>query len=240
MNTMRFMSRAVCLILVVSLSTAAQWEKKPPAEWTMKEVDKVLNDSPWGKTMTFSTASELFRQSQNQGRGEEARSVTLPQAVHLNFRVRFLSAKPVRLAVKRMMELKLKDKMSPEMADMLKKFVSGDFVEYILVTVVAESAQSGLNVQEANSLLQRMGTANLKNNTFLESNAGQRLFLQEYQTPRDDGLGARFLFARTVNGKPFITPESGDVRFYSELSPEYRLDRRFKAKDMMYEGKLEY
>jgi hypothetical protein len=43
-----------------------------------------------------------------------------------------------------------------------------------------------------------------------------------------------------VDGKPFITPESEEIHFVAPLSDNYKLDRRFKVKDMMYEGKLEY
>jgi hypothetical protein len=84
----------------------------------------------------------------------------------------------------------------------------------------------------------------LKNTTFLEIKGGKRIFLQEFQPATPDGLGARigarFIFQRLVDGKPFITPESEEIHFFSPLSGTYKLDRRFKIKDMMYEGKLEY
>jgi hypothetical protein len=182
----------------------------------------------------------MFRPFPNQAPAAEQAQTTPPSAVHINFRIRFMSARPVRLAVKRMMELKLKEKMSAEMAEHLKTFVSGDFKDLIVVTVVCDSPQVGANVQEAQSLLHNRGTAQLKNDTFLEIKGGKRLFLQEFQTPRNDGMGARFLFPRTVDGQPFITPETNEVRFFAELSSAYKLDRRFKIKDMTYEGKLEY
>jgi len=43
-----------------------------------------------------------------------------------------------------------------------------------------------------------------------------------------------------VDGNPFITPESEEIHFVSELDGTYRLDRRYKVKEMMYDGKLEY
>lgn len=45
-------------------------------------------------------------------------------------------------------------------------------------------------------------TAKYKNNTFLEIKGGKRMFIQEYQTPRPDGFGARFIFQRIVDDKP--------------------------------------
>jgi len=39
----------------------------------------------------------------------------------------------------------------------------------------------------------------LRNNPYLESNGGKRLFLQEYVAPINDGTGAEFIFPRTLN-----------------------------------------
>jgi len=85
-----------------------------------------------------------------------------------------------------------------------------------------------------------VNTGLIKNNTYLEVKGGRRLFLQQYQPPTKDGLGAKFVFPRIFEEKVFITPESGDLRFYSELSNNLKLNMRFKVADMMYEGKLEY
>jgi hypothetical protein len=121
-------------------------------------------------------------------------------------------------------------------------------------------------LQQANSLLSKLQTADFKNNTYLLTNDGHRVFIQEYQPPRNDGLGARFVFPRHVDGKPVITPESGEVLFHSEVGggagvnatipnsdipsrdPSGRVARdygftlstRYKVKDMMFDGKLEY
>lgn len=68
----------------------------------------------------------------------------------------------------------------------------------------------------------------------------QRVFLDNYQSPKSDGLGARLDFPRLVEGKPWITEASEDIHFYCELSTTYKLDTRYTIKDMIYQGKLEY
>ncbi|HVG20396.1 MAG TPA: hypothetical protein VNI02_15200 [Blastocatellia bacterium] len=228
------------LLLSLPLSASAQWDKKPYAEWSEKEAQKVLNDSPWARTQVFTSAVTLYRQPATGRQGASQTSSRPPDATHVNFRIRFLSAKPVRQAIGRMMELKQKRPVSDELAAQLKTFASGDFLEYIVITVSCDSQEAGGNFQQALSLLHTRGTADLKNSTFLEVKGGKRLFLQEYQAPRQDGLGARFIFPRMVNGEPFITTDSEEIHFYTELNDTYRLDRRYKVKDMMYEGKLEY
>jgi hypothetical protein len=49
------------LLLFSSLSASGQWDKKPQAEWTEKDALKVLNDSPWGRTQTFTFPGEQYR-----------------------------------------------------------------------------------------------------------------------------------------------------------------------------------
>jgi len=83
-------------------------------------------------------------------------------------------------------------------------------------------------------------TGTLKNATYLENKDGKRVFLQEYIAPINDGMGAKFVFPRTVDEKPFINSESGYLRFYAEMAKNIKLNMRFKISDMMYEGKLEY
>ena len=230
------------LLVSVPLSASAQWEKKPYTEWSEKEALKLLNDSPWGRTQVFTTSQPLFRgpTTGRQGTSGQGTSANTANATHVNFRIRFLSAKPIRQAVTRMLEINQKQPMGDELAAHLKSFTSGEFLDLIVITVACDSQEPGANVQEALGLLRTRSTVALKNNTFLETKGGKRIFLQEYQPPRPDGLGARFIFSRLVDGKPFITPQSEEIHFFTELSGSYRLDRRYKVKDMMYEGKLEY
>jgi hypothetical protein len=232
------------LLLSLPLSASVQWDKKPPTEWSEKDVQKLINDSAWAKTQVFSSAVTLFRNttagSAGTGRGVPDNSAN---ATHISFHIRFLSAKPVRQAISRMMELreiKEKQRISDSLAAQLKTFAGGEFLEIIVITVTCDSSEPGANVQQAMSLLHSRGTAELRNNTFLETKGGRRLFLKEFQPPRQDGLGARFIFDRLVDGKPFITPESEEIHFVAELDGTYRLDRRYKIKEMMYDGKLEY
>jgi hypothetical protein len=74
---------------------------------------------------------------------------------------------------------------------------------------------------------------------YLERN-GKRLFLEEYIPPGKDGFGARFIFLRTLDEKPFIADNTGEVRFYAKFSNGPKIDRRFKVSEMIYNGGLEY
>jgi hypothetical protein len=227
----------LALLLGCALSSTAQLDKKPYTGWTEKEAERLLEKSPWVQTQVFADSSNTL--STNTGNTVNSSQTRAAGVDQVNFRVRFLSAKPVRQAISRMMELRQKDGVSERMAAQLKSFANSDFDDYVIVTVTVDGTESRGRLQEATALLNRLTTGDLKNSTYLMVK-DQRIFLQEYQAPRRDGLGARFIFPRTIDGKPVITAESGEVKFVSELTDTFKLNTRYKVKEMLYQGKLEF
>jgi hypothetical protein len=231
---------AIGLLLACPLALWAQWNKKPYTEWSEKDAQKLLDNSPWGQTQVFSDTSNEF------GTGRRGNvTATDPNSVdysahHLNIRVRFLSAIPVRQAFARLITISQKGVLDKQLEERLKAFATQDFPDYIIVSVDGEAQESKSEVREFKSLLDTRTTADLKNNTYLTGKNGQRVFLAEYQSPKKDNLGAKFIFPRLVDGQPFITPDTDEIHFYSEFSSKYKLSTRYKVKDMMFQGKLEY
>ena len=221
-------------LLALSLIASAQWNKKPYTEWTEKEAMKLLNDSPWGQTQRLTDTSQMT----GQGRADSSAS-RVQEVFYVNFRIRFLSAKPVRQAISHMMEMTNREKISAELANRLKAFAAADFPDYIVITVTTDADRGSRLLQQSTQAFYKFTTNELKNNTYLLA-SGQRVFIKEYQPPGSDGLGARYIFPRLVDGKPFITLESGDILFHCEPSGATVLNMRYKVKDMMYDGKLEY
>src|SRR5215211_5888861 len=150
-----FVLGLAAVLLSLPLGASAQWEKKPYTEWSEKDAQKLLNDSPWGRTQVFTSNVSMFRgpTSGRQGSSSSTTSTNTDTAQHLNFRIRFLSAKPIRQAITRMLEVKQKQPVSGELAAHLKSLAEGEFTEYIVITVSCDSQQVGANVQEAYSLL---------------------------------------------------------------------------------------
>ena len=228
--------RLVVLSLMLSTIAVAQWQKKSYKQWSEKEALNVLDNSPWGQTQTYTDTSHMF----DEGRrvvSNEKREIEVPE---IRFRIRFFSSKPIRQATSRLVELMQKGQVSKQLAAQLDALANADFPDYIIITVVTEAAQSGSLMGMAASLLDRQSTAELKNGTYLAVKGGKRVYLSEYQAPRKDGLGARFIFPRKVDGKLFITTDSDEVLFFSELNAGPELNMRFKIKDMTFGGNLEY
>jgi hypothetical protein len=243
----------IALWMVVSASP-----QKPWTEWSKAEAEKILNNSAWGHTQTETDTSEMVYTPTTQGgnssstRSEAIRGTTdrqsvnnsratqgaTNQAVSVNYHVRLLSAKPVRAAFMRIIELTQKD-ADPRLLKDLRAFVERDFSEYIVIAVTFDSTDGRFS----GPALQAFGSATLgtlKNKTYLERQDGKRLFLMDYRTPINDGLGAKFIFPRMVDERNFLNADSGSVRFLSDVNGQIKLNVTFKMTDMMYEGQLEY
>jgi hypothetical protein len=243
---------AIILSLVFALAAAvgAQKKEKPWTEWSEKEINKTLNDSAWGQTQTDTNLSEMFytpnppittptAPSPPDGTGgsgvnNRAAQGALNQATYINFRIRLLTAKPIRQAFARRAMIQ-----NPQLAEQLKAFTEQVTDEYIVVAVDYDSTDrrfSGPAMQIFNSA----NAASLKNSAYLERKDGKRLFLQEYMPPINDGMGAKFVFLRKLDNELLVNEQSGYLRFFAEMSKNLKLNMRFKIADMMYDGKLEY
>jgi hypothetical protein len=235
------------MILCLTLPTAiGQKKEKAWTDWSRKEAQKVLDDSPWAKIQTDSDTSQMmFSPTSHSGTGvsNEQRDVNMDRAaagatnqtVHITFHVRFYSARPVRQALARMVQLA---NPSIDVAK-LQSFADLKATDSIIVTVTYDSNDQ----RYGNSVMQAFNsaiTSTLKNNTYLQRSDNKQLFLEEYVPPGKDGFGARFIFLRNVEGKPFIDENAGEIRFYSQFPHGGTIDRRFKVADMTYQGQLEY
>ena len=235
------MCRTVAILFLSSLllgsSAPAGKKLKPWTEWNERDARRILNESAWGQTQVEMNISEMFYSPTTSGQSGRSSAGAMNRAVPVNFRIRLLSAKPVRQAFMRSILLAQRGSI-PQLEAGLKSFVERNFDAFIAVAVDCDSEDRRLlgPVQQA---FQSATADLLRNNTYLETRGGKRTFLHDYQAPAADGLGAKFIFPRTVDGQPVVAADSPEVRFYAELG-NIRLNMRFKVADFMYEGVLEY
>ena len=235
------------LATVVSYTTNAQKKSKPWQEWSRKDAETILNDSSWGKTQIETDTSEMMFRPQaapnprtgasNADPLRDERGGATNQATEVRYRIRFLSAKPIRQAFARIIALDQSTE-DPKVKMYMDDFVERKFDKWIAVTVGLESRDQRFSAKALQAFASAT-TGSLKNNTYLERKDGKRLYLHIYQAPGADGLGAKFIFERIVDERPFLNSESGEVRFVSEIA-SVNLNMRFKVGEMMYDGKLEY
>jgi len=148
------------------------------------------------------------------------------------------AARPVRQAFIRMIQLNKKD-LEPDVVARMNSFAELPSNDSIIVAVTIEGTDKR-SLGKVMQIIESAATGTLKNTTYLERNDGKRLFLEEYVPPGKDGFGARFIFKRIVDERPFLTTDINTVRFVSEFGTAVKLNMQFKVSDMMVDGKLEY
>lgn len=238
---------ACFVILLLAIGSLAQ-KQKPWTEWSKKDVDKTLNDSAWGQTQTEGSEAQSAgsssaitqvaapraadRDLNRQGESGEAKPSTV-----VKYSVRLLSAKPVRAAFARKVLL-AKGQSDEALTKQLQAFIDRDFADYIVVSVGVEVADQKMAAPIMRAFTGATTEA-LQKNVYLERKDGKKLFLMDYRAPVEDGMGAKFVFPRSVDGQPFLS-ENDTVRFVAQLNDRMKLNTRYKLSEMLYDGKLEY
>lgn len=235
------------LAVIMASTVIGQKQEKSWKEWSKPEAERILNHSPWGQLQIDTDLSEMFFQPTTDARTSGGRAPNANsrleqgatnQATSITYGIRFFSARPVRQAFVRMIQLQQKD-LTPDVIARMNSFAEVSSDDSIIITVTVEGTDKR-SLGKAMQIVSSAATGTLKNTTYLERNDGKRLFLQEYVPPGRDGFGARFIFPRIVDERPFLNTNFQDVRFVSEFGTTIKLNMRFKVTDMMLDGKLEY
>jgi hypothetical protein len=248
----------VCFVLVLALAGQGQTDRA----WTAlekKDAEKLVTNSPWARTQTDTDVSELFYSPTKEGSSAIARTSTLStgrvndqrsinnsradqgaknEAINVNYHIRLFSARPVREAIARLILIDQGPRFK-EISSLMQPLVERDFGPFVVITVVADSNDG----RALGPVIQAMSKATadlLRNKTYLERKDGKRLFLLDYRPPQADGLGAKFVFERAPEGKPFINEDAGNFRFYSEMTDTIKLNVKYNVADLVYRGKLEF
>ena len=240
----------ICSALVLLNASAFGQKTKPWTEWNEKDAKKVLTDSAWGQSQTEYTetaptgstitpvqprnaATTAGAQNTESGETLSRKSTALSTIYH----VAFLSAKPVRAAFIRLIELQHPETPADKVAER-RAFIDGDFGNNVVVTIVLDGTNRAANASVMKEL-SAAGAELLKTTAYLERKDGKRVALTDYRPPAQDGMGAKFVFPRTLDGQPFLDANTGEMRVNIQIG-KTKINRRFKVAEMMYDGKLEY
>ncbi len=223
----RYLFTISAVLLLLSLPAAAAdtfWKTKAPDSWTDQEIDKLLQKSPWSKEATVNMnqqdTSAISAESGYPGGGaggpkgrSEGRVESELQPTDMV--IRWLSAEPVRLALKRAKKSDIE--------------VTAEKIEkYFIVAAVSRSLHS--NREDAKHLKDA-----LLQNTFLLRKTGPPIVPEkmESSTGREEQIFL-FYFPRT---NP-ILPSDKEIEFISNPG-NLNIHAKFSLKEMVYQGKLE-
>src|SRR5262245_24326736 len=156
---------SLIFLLVIAAIAIGQNQSLPWTEWSKKDAEKVLTDSPWAHTQVDTNITEMFYQptspnSRAPNSNQRAAEGAVNQEVKVTYHIRFFTARPVRQALARLYQIE--QKPDADVDTRLRSFAEFESKDSIILTVVFESTDGrfyGKAMQAFNSAV----TATLKN-----------------------------------------------------------------------------
>jgi hypothetical protein len=248
------------LLYLLRLSAKDFWEEKPFTQWTEKQAQKILSDSPWGKTQVITLEGSgpdlggdrgIYGPTTPAGRpdgaaggggGTQTRTGSpgglggadagSPGSLGGNREARTANFQVLWYSSTRVRQAmgRLGQLHGSVSEEQVNTFSQQPMENY----VIAISGPMMKPFEEASS-------ESLKANTFLASkkDKNRKAELKEYVSPKDrkDGL-ALFAFPRSLDGKPFLEVADEEAQFVTEQGL-VRVRASFKLAKMMTNGKLD-
>jgi len=197
----------VCVFLAIAISAASA----APADesfwnWSLSKAVKLLNTSAWARQETFTTVVGGV----GSGRAGE-------KEIYNRFYVRFLSAMPIREAYARILQIEhgydeLEVDGKRQFDDMLQPVLAMDVDSWIVVSVGFRSNDPDMESQ-VRRFFQSETTATLRDKAFLSTDDFSQIRVQAYFPPLEEGVGAKFVFPRNIDGVPLISADKGRISF---------------------------
>ncbi|HSR53170.1 MAG TPA: hypothetical protein VLV83_20290 [Acidobacteriota bacterium] len=233
--TRRFFA-ALGVLLFLSALAADNGEilEKSYLEWTQEEAVWVLNESPWARRETFTQVVE--------GVGSGVRG---EREILSTYFVRFLSAPPIRQAYVRIQQLQngyaeMTDADQRDFDANSRRLLRLPVRQWIVITLAFRSNEPDREL-EFKQHFQVQTIETLRRTTSLSTPRFAKLEPVAYFPPAEDGVGARFVFPRQVDGVDVISPQDATVSFEIEVpvaTPQVR--SQFSVAEMELDGVLVY
>lgn len=222
-------------VLPVALLAADFWQSKPFAEWSSKEAQRVLEDSPWSRP--FYVPVEVAPpggKGKHRGMGEIDAPVNpatgggvapmedeAGAARQLPLTIRWQSALAVKQAV-----VRLKFGAEAGSSAEARKVLEGETPEYVIAIEGLTPAMTGGDLASLNKSLLEQCTLTTKGKAALKATN------VEFRRGAK-GTDAYFVFPKPVE----FTLTDKDVDFHVRF-PQFMVNQRFRLKDMALNGKL--
>jgi hypothetical protein len=194
-------------VLIANLAFAAGefWEKKEFSQWNQKDCQKLMEDSPWAKTLTLG------------GMGTPAGDSTDSQPSRTKYIVKFLSAEPIKEAWLRLQQIgRGYEKFSPDQKKEFEEKIVDAFLRQIpedkIVIEIDYSINTVSGDKEAARFWQTQTTTLLKNSVFIRGTKGAKTPIEAFGAGTGAARNIRFIFPRTTaDGKPVINPDDKSI-----------------------------
>jgi hypothetical protein len=220
------------LALTAGLS-ATKIAEEPFFSWSRDKAVEILNSSPWAKQETFTQIVS----GQGSGRSGE-------KEIYNTFYVRFLSARPIREAYARIQQIHYGyDDMDQENRARFERDQQPNIEmggsDWIVVSVAFRSNDPN-EESDVRRWFHSETVRTLKTKAFLSTPTCSQVEVSAYFPPREESIGAKFVFPRIVDGIPVVTEDCDAVTFELLDVPGAKpnLQATFSVKSMVVGGKI--
>ena len=230
-------------------------KQKPYIKWTRKEVSQVLNESPW---VGLSPGGFRISEHRNLTIQNPTTDDVEVRRRPFYYRVRLLTAKPIREAWLRKLEIegiieptvaatKLSSSSKEKKAALERYLAShpddgaltGDSKNIIIGITIRIDIAWATEESSASELSNISAASQLTAETILSTDAGKQVHLLKYLPPGQDRFGARYYFPRYLaNGAPLLGTNDKELQFETRID-SHPVKVKFDLKKMRYEGQLE-
>jgi len=226
------LTKAVFFNLLLLVAVPVRLPGDPYQNWTLSEALKVLNDSSWARQETYT-----------QVIGGIGSGIQGEKEIYNTFFIRFLSATPIRQAYARIKQIHMGyDELSePEREKINEEIRQGlelDVSQWIVVAVTFRS--NSLNQQSrVDQFFQSQTLETLRTRVFLSTDSFPKLYPLAYYPPKEESVGAKFVFPRKVDNIPVVTADEEMVIFELDvIGMEPDLRTIFSIPEMIVDGTL--
>jgi len=230
---------SVCVLLVaIPLFAAKFWDEKDFTTWSDKECLEVLTKSPWAFSNSFGEVPPIGDQTAGiSSRAGGTGQPTWGQAESTQvFEFRFMTAKPIRMAMARLQMLQRPD--APGVMDQVKKFVEAPPENNIALQISYRSVPTGSSaVHDIHSYFISASLADFRTTTYLSSEKSGLISVAQYLGPAPNRSNPMFVFPRlNEKGEPIFTGEEKSITFRTLLTPTVSSEK--KKYDVFYKLNL--
>jgi len=245
------------IIAVCAMAVCAQevWTAKPYSQWSKKEAESVLNNSPWASKQELrlqfdkhsqkaaGSYSGISSAAANQAQTE----VTTDIPVDFQFTLRLRSALPVRQALVRMKQLdtdleKLSQKELSAFDAQVKGLLECPACEGNYVVTLSSKSSNSPGADAVYSTFKGGRLADLQRFIYLANERGEQRPLVHFVAPKAPGEEAIFFFPRLNDkGAPLLTPESKELLInLSDKQVNSVTNFKFDVSRLVSNGKVEF
>ena len=177
------------------------WETKAFNQWSKKEYEKILNDSPWAKELNLTGVNEIFT---------GAAAATDGRPPYIKYKILLRSAAPVRQAIVRKEQINNQYDSLPADQKLAfdqstENFLNDTSPELVIVSISFETNNLDY-LCDLNRHWEIQSTDLLKNSVYLSASKGEKVPILQFIPGNSASQEFQFIFPREVNGKEILQP----------------------------------